>query len=198
MTMPSLTVLFIVMCEVTSSPLTQAQTVPSVLYFSVMEEDGQALVGDVRTASGIDNILSDVDREAIRFKFLTQSSQNQEYFAVDPTTGVLRTVQPIDRDVICEGVTSACEVEVDVATEPRELLYIFRVVVTVSDINDNPPRFEENSQLIQIPESTASGAAFPLASAYDPDIGMFGIQGFKLDPQLPSFALEANVNPDGS
>ena len=75
-------------------------------------------------------------------------------------------------------MTSSCQIELDVVTEPREVLHLFKVIVAIVDINDNSPRFEEDSFSIQIPESTASGAAFPLPSAFDADVSEFDIQGF--------------------
>ncbi|KAM3174400.1 hypothetical protein ACTXT7_010618 [Hymenolepis weldensis] len=133
---------------------------------------------------------------------------------IHPTNGSILTIQPIDREVICENNEFAntslisqhldnpsCEVAflVHITTNDESLLET--VYLLILDENDNPPRFEPSTTTISIPESSPIGGFFYLPSAKDADLGKNGIVNYHLsrvhseaNPQnCPPYTANENV-----
>ncbi|XP_054872460.1 protocadherin alpha-8-like isoform X33 [Amphiprion ocellaris] len=62
----------------------------------------------------------------------------------------------------------------------NEPLKLYRIEISILDVNDNFPYFIAKSQSIDIAESTLPGIRFPLLQAYDADVGRNGINTYKL------------------
>uniref|UniRef100_A0A665X2H8 Cadherin-12 n=1 Tax=Echeneis naucrates TaxID=173247 RepID=A0A665X2H8_ECHNA len=98
----------------------------------------------------------------------------QPYFSVDPKTGVIKTALPnMDREVK-EQYQVLIQAK-DMGGQLGGLAGTTTVNITLSDVNDNPPRFSKSEILEKsnnaVPESSAVGSAVGRIKAHDLDIG---------------------------
>ncbi|NXU69691.1 PCDGK protein, partial [Horornis vulcanius] len=108
--------------------------------------------------------------------------------------GALLVNERIDREELC-GVLSPCSLSFEIVVEnPLEL---YSGTVEIQDINDNDPVFPSSQARLEISESVAAGARFPLESAQDPDVGINSLQTYQLSAN-PNFALDVQTRVDGS
>ncbi|XP_054622106.1 cadherin-6-like isoform X1 [Dunckerocampus dactyliophorus] len=95
--------------------------------------------------------------------------EGQPYFSVDPETGVIKTALPgMDREVK-EKYLVVIQAK-DMAGQMGGLSGTTTVSITLSDVNDNPPRFTKTLYEFKVPESTALGSAVGAIRAVDSDI----------------------------
>ncbi|NXX56826.1 PCDGK protein, partial [Scopus umbretta] len=108
--------------------------------------------------------------------------------------GALLVSERIDREELC-GALSPCSLSFEIVVEnPLEL---YSGAVEIQDINDNDPVFPSSLARLEISESVAAGARFPLESAQDPDVGINSLQTYQLSAN-PHFALDVQTRVDGS
>ncbi|NXP77222.1 PCDGK protein, partial [Ramphastos sulfuratus] len=108
--------------------------------------------------------------------------------------GALLVNERIDREELC-GALSPCILSFEILMEnPLEL---YSGTVEIQDINDNDPVFPSSQARLEISESVAAGARFPLESAQDPDVGVNSLQTYQLSAN-PHFALDVQTRVDGS
>ncbi|NWX47476.1 PCDGK protein, partial [Steatornis caripensis] len=108
--------------------------------------------------------------------------------------GALLVSERIDREELC-GALSPCSLSFEIVVEnPLEL---YSGTVEIQDINDNDPVFPSSQARLEISESVAAGARFPLESAQDPDVGINSLQTYQLSPN-PHFVLDVQTRVDGS
>ncbi|NXP85643.1 PCDGK protein, partial [Passerina amoena] len=108
--------------------------------------------------------------------------------------GALLVNERIDREELC-GAVSPCSLGFEIVVEnPLEL---YSGTVEIQDINDNDPVFPSSQARLEISESVAAGARFPLESAQDPDVGINSLQTYQLSAN-PNFALDVQTRVDGS
>ncbi|NXX44621.1 PCDGK protein, partial [Tricholaema leucomelas] len=108
--------------------------------------------------------------------------------------GALLVNERIDREELC-GALSPCMLSFEILMEkPLEL---YSGTVEIQDINDNDPVFPSSQARLEISESVAAGARFPLESAQDPDVGVNSLQTYQLSAN-PHFALDVQTRVDGS
>ncbi|NXU85333.1 PCDGK protein, partial [Xiphorhynchus elegans] len=108
--------------------------------------------------------------------------------------GALLVSERIDREELC-GALSPCTLSFEIVVEnPLEL---YSGTVEIQDINDNDPVFPSSQARLEISESVAAGARFPLESAQDPDVGINSLQTYQLSAN-PNFALDVQTRVDGS
>ncbi|NXC75457.1 PCDGK protein, partial [Anhinga anhinga] len=108
--------------------------------------------------------------------------------------GALLVSERIDREELC-GTLSPCSLSFEIVVEnPLEL---YSGTVEIQDINDNDPVFPSSQARLEISESVAAGARFPLESAQDPDVGINSLQTYQLSAN-PHFALDVQTRVDGS
>ncbi|TSK14834.1 Cadherin-12 [Bagarius yarrelli] len=94
----------------------------------------------------------------------------QPYFSVEPDTGVIRTALPkMDREVK-ENYQVLIQAK-DMGGQLGGLAGTATINITLSDVNDNPPRFSKNTFHLRVPESSAVGSAVGRIKAHDLDIG---------------------------
>ncbi|XP_007555751.1 cadherin-12 [Poecilia formosa] len=94
----------------------------------------------------------------------------QPYFSVDPKTGVIKTALPnMDREVK-EEYQVLIQAK-DMGGQLGGLAGTTIVNITLSDVNDNPPRFSKSFFHLRVPESSAMGSAVGRIKAHDLDIG---------------------------
>uniref|UniRef100_A0A8C8SDX6 Cadherin EGF LAG seven-pass G-type receptor 1 n=1 Tax=Pelusios castaneus TaxID=367368 RepID=A0A8C8SDX6_9SAUR len=88
-------------------------------------------------------------------------------FYIEPTSGVIRTLRKLDRENV--AVYSLRAFAVDRGSPP--LKASVDIQVTVLDINDNPPVFEQDEFDIFVEENSPIGSIVARISAVDPDEG---------------------------
>ncbi|CAL8400015.1 unnamed protein product, partial [Gadus morhua 'NCC'] len=94
----------------------------------------------------------------------------QPYFSVDPKTGVIKTALPnMDREVK-EQYQVLIQAK-DMGGQLGGLAGTTTVNISLSDVNDNPPRFSKSFFHLRVPESSAVGSAVGRIKAHDLDVG---------------------------
>lgn len=96
--------------------------------------------------------------------------QGQPYFSVDSENGTIKTALPgMDREVK-ENYQVVIQAK-DMAGQMGGLSGTTTVSITLTDVNDSPPRFANHSFRVTAVESTEIGGAIGRIKADDPDIG---------------------------
>ncbi|XP_029309297.1 cadherin-12-like [Cottoperca gobio] len=94
----------------------------------------------------------------------------QPYFSVDPKTGVIRTaLANMDREV--KGEYQVLLQAKDMGGQLGGLASTTTINITLSDVNDNPPRFAKSIFHLRVPESASVGSGVGRIRAHDMDAG---------------------------
>uniref|UniRef100_A0A3Q3JKX1 Cadherin domain-containing protein n=1 Tax=Monopterus albus TaxID=43700 RepID=A0A3Q3JKX1_MONAL len=97
-------------------------------------------------------------------------TDGQDYFSVDPQTGVLRTAVPdMDRETQDEYLV-VLQAK-DMGGHLGGLSGTTTVTVKLSDVNDNPPHFRRSAWSFSVSELAAPGVEVGRLTATDPDLG---------------------------
>uniref|UniRef100_A0A3P8WW31 Cadherin 24, type 2b n=1 Tax=Cynoglossus semilaevis TaxID=244447 RepID=A0A3P8WW31_CYNSE len=96
--------------------------------------------------------------------------QGQQYFSVDPQTGILRTAVP-DMDREAQDTYLVVLQAKDMGGHLGGLSGTTTVTVKLSDVNDNPPRFTQSMWSFSVSELAVAGAEIGRISATDADLG---------------------------
>ncbi|XP_062380945.1 protocadherin alpha-4-like isoform X2 [Sardina pilchardus] len=165
----------------------QVYSVSGQIAYSVSEE--------VNVGTTVGNIAKDINlsvKELVSRGFRIVSGSKKQYFSVNTETGALQVNERIDREELCPGAAS-CTVNLEaVVNSPLQL---YRVRISILDINDNSPIFPVTSTHLNITEITAPGTRFPLENAQDVDIGSNSIKTYKLNPN-EYFTLDVQTHSD--
>ncbi|KAA8583500.1 hypothetical protein FQN60_014708 [Etheostoma spectabile] len=105
--------------------------------------------------------------------------QGQPYFSVEPQTGIIRTALPnMDREA---------RQEYDVVIQAKDmgghmggLSGTTEVKITLTDVNDNPPKFPQSVYSMSVPEDKVPGEEVGRLKAKDPDLGDNGMVNYRL------------------
>ncbi|XP_016310032.1 cadherin-18-like isoform X2 [Sinocyclocheilus anshuiensis] len=97
--------------------------------------------------------------------------QGQPFFTVDPKTGVIRTALPnMDRET--REMYSVIIQAKDMAGSVGGLSGSTTVNISLTDVNDNPPRFPQKNYQLYVPESAQVGKAVGKIKANDEDLSI--------------------------
>lgn len=112
----------------------------------------------------------------LRYSILHTPDTYSQWFHVDPRTGLVTTRTPID----CE--TSPVPRVTVLATDGGEppLSASATLLVTISDVNDNEPIFDQSFYNITVAEDEPVGKCVLRVSASDPDCGVNAMVNFTL------------------
>ncbi|XP_029368006.1 protocadherin gamma-C5-like [Echeneis naucrates] len=147
-------------------------TIDGQTRYSIPEELKQgSVVGNLAKDLGLG--LSDIFYRKLR----VASEAGEQYFSVDAGKGELVVNDGIDREALC-GQSASCVFPLQVVIDKP--LQLYRVEVEILDINDNSPIFPSQEIILQIAESTATGARFPLETAQDLDVGVNSVRSYTL------------------
>lgn len=105
--------------------------------------------------------------------------QGQPYFSVEPQTGIIRTALPnMDREA---------RQEYDVVIQAKDmgghmggLSGTTEVKITLTDVNDNPPKFPQSVYPMSVAEDRVPGEEVGRLKAKDPDLGDNGLVAYSL------------------
>ncbi|XP_049685045.1 protocadherin alpha-2-like [Accipiter gentilis] len=94
--------------------------------------------------------------------------------------------KPLDRETMAEHrlVLSASDGGRPSLTGTMEL------VISVLDVNDNAPQFNQSVYKVQLPESAAEGTLVARVNATDPDLGIYGEVLYEIDTFVPPSASD--------
>ncbi|KAJ8397468.1 hypothetical protein AAFF_G00437440 [Aldrovandia affinis] len=96
--------------------------------------------------------------------------QGQQYFSVDPQTGILRTAVP-DMDREAQDQHLVVLQAKDMGGHLGGLSGTTTVTIRLTDVNDNPPRFTQSMWSFSVSELAVPGAEVGRLSATDADLG---------------------------
>ncbi|XP_038626326.1 cadherin-10 [Tachyglossus aculeatus] len=96
--------------------------------------------------------------------------QGQPYFSVEPETGIIRTALPNMNRENREQYQVVIQAK-DMGGQMGGLSGTTTVNITLTDVNDNPPRFPQNTIHLRVPESSSVGTAVGSVKATDADMG---------------------------
>ncbi|XP_026092884.1 cadherin-11-like [Carassius auratus] len=96
--------------------------------------------------------------------------QGQQYFTVDPQSGILRTAVP-DMDREAQAQYQVVLQARDMGGHQGGLTGTTTVTVHLSDVNDNPPRFTQIMWSFSVSELAVPGVEIGRLSATDADLG---------------------------
>jgi len=187
--------------HLTSSSSPSSSSSSSVVEFHVLEElPPGSYVGNVAADAGFHRKYSPRVAATLRFRVLFQSppsaagspgraapaaAAGRALFAVDESSGDVRTLVRIDRERYCRRA-GRCVARVDVVVQPAAFFEIVRARIHLLDINDNTPTFPLSLVNHSLPESppgadaSASGG-FRVPEADDPDCPAFGVQRYLIE-----------------
>ncbi|KAM9285810.1 cadherin-9 [Cariama cristata] len=96
--------------------------------------------------------------------------QGQPYFSVDPETGIIKTALPDMSRENREQYQVVIQAK-DMGGQMGGLSGTTTVNITLTDVNDNPPRFPQSTYQFSSPESAPPGTSLGRIKANDPDVG---------------------------
>ncbi|NWS66392.1 CADH9 protein, partial [Crotophaga sulcirostris] len=96
--------------------------------------------------------------------------QGQPYFSVDPETGIIKTALPEMSRENREQYQVVIQAK-DMGGQMGGLSGTTTVNITLTDVNDNPPRFPQSTYQFNSPESAPPGTPLGRIKASDPDVG---------------------------
>ncbi|XP_039183474.1 cadherin-11 [Crotalus tigris] len=105
--------------------------------------------------------------------------EGQPYFSVEPQTGIIRTALPnMDREAK-EEYHVVIQAK-DMGGHMGGLSGTTKVTITLTDVNDNPPKFPQSVYQMSISEAAVPGEEAGRVKAKDPDIGENGLVTYNI------------------
>lgn len=108
----------------------------------------------------------DGDNEQLRYHIHSGAKDN---FVIDPKTGVISVAADANLDIQRNGDTYEIRVQVDDSGTPYKQTGETLVRITIQDINDKPPKFEQESYTVYVLESVPVGETVLQVNANDDD-----------------------------
>ncbi|XP_062870801.1 protocadherin beta-16-like [Trichomycterus rosablanca] len=169
----------------------------SCFYFMVQSNGdiSYSIQEEMKIGSVIGNLAKDLGINektlSMRKARLDVDDEGKRYCDIDMKTGDLTVADRIDREGLC-GFTTVCVLKYEVILEnPMEM---HRIVVEITDINDNSPSFSKDVVKLEIRESADKGARYAISEAQDADIGTNSVQNYKLQDNA-YFSFKFHNNP---
>uniref|UniRef100_A0A3Q3BWU4 Protocadherin 1 alpha 4 n=1 Tax=Haplochromis burtoni TaxID=8153 RepID=A0A3Q3BWU4_HAPBU len=142
--------------------------------YSVSEEVDKGTV--------VGNIAKDLNINTQQLEergFRIVSGYSKAYFEANLRTGALFVGERIDREELCPNLPK-CSLNIEgLLNHPMN---IYRIEVSIVDVNDNAPTFLEQIHVFNISESSSTGERYPLPAAQDADTGSNSVKSYKLSP----------------
>ncbi|KAL8194804.1 UNVERIFIED_CONTAM: Cadherin-11 [Gekko kuhli] len=105
--------------------------------------------------------------------------EGQPYFSVEAQTGIIRTALPnMDREAK-EEYHVVIQAK-DMGGHMGGLSGTTKVTITLTDVNDNPPKFPQSVYQMSISEAAVPGEEAGRVKAKDPDIGENGLVAYNI------------------
>ncbi|XP_055147775.1 cadherin-24 isoform X1 [Symphalangus syndactylus] len=118
------------------------------------------------------------------------------FFSVDPQTGVVRTAIPnMDRETQEEFLV-VIQAK-DMGGHMGGLSGSTTVTVTLSDVNDNPPKFPQSLYQFSVVETAGPGTLVGRLRAQDPDLGDNALMAYSILDGEGSEAFSISTDPQG-
>ncbi|NXE42701.1 PCDG7 protein, partial [Ptilorrhoa leucosticta] len=121
----------------------------------------------------------------VKYSYQTVPVKASKIFQLNAETGAITLMRSLDFE---EGTSYELEVQ---AHDGGDLFDIAKVVITVTDVNDNTPEISVRSALNSIPEDAPSGTVVALLHVQDRDSGANGEVRCLLDGGVP-FRLQSS------
>ena len=136
---------------------------------------GYVIVDHINSTDGDHTTNADI-------KFSIIEGDPLNFFAIDGVTGRITTSGALDR----EFATSVTLVAAAIDQGDPPLTGTVEVLVTLLDVNDSPPQFDQESYSATVSEAARVGTRVVLISASDPDLNENGtVSYFLVDPTQP-------------
>ncbi|XP_056625255.1 protocadherin gamma-A4-like isoform X14 [Triplophysa dalaica] len=150
-----------------------AHTANGDVSYSIPEEMKRgSVIGNIAKDLGLD-----VNRLSFRKARIDIEGNRKRFCEINLNTGELTVKERIDREALC-GKKASCVLKQELVLEnPLEL---FRIILTIEDINDSSPQFTDTIIKFEISESADKGSRYLLDEAHDADIGVNSVQSFML------------------
>ncbi|XP_069758164.1 cadherin-11-like isoform X2 [Narcine bancroftii] len=105
--------------------------------------------------------------------------EGQPYFSVEPQTGIIRTALPnMDREAREEYLV-VIQAK-DMGGHMGGLSGTTKVTITLTDVNDNPPKFPQSVYQMSVSEDAKVGTLVGRLKAKDPDVGENGMVSYSI------------------
>ncbi|XP_041359656.1 protocadherin-11 X-linked-like isoform X2 [Gigantopelta aegis] len=183
--------LFVIL--VTIFKLASAQ---DVIYTIHEELKLNTFIGNIRQNSSLKNIVSSDNVNTLTYSILQAGNAHAKLFNISSKDGNLYTAARVDREALCL-FTSKCELFLEVAVHSSSF-YSYKIKIVVLDTNDNSPTFTQESEFLEIPESSQTGVSFPFDGAVDNDTDKNSLQSYEILPQNVPFGVSFTKNLDGT
>ncbi|KAF7994935.1 hypothetical protein HCN44_004407 [Aphidius gifuensis] len=97
-------------------------------------------------------------------------------FAIDSTTGTVRTAKQLDRESVSRYNLKAAAVDRGIPA----LSSIVPIIIKIEDVNDSPPAFESDKIILYIAENSPIGSTVGQIYAHDPDEGINAVVQYSI------------------
>ncbi|XP_066904779.1 protocadherin-like wing polarity protein stan isoform X2 [Halyomorpha halys] len=112
-------------------------------------------------------------------------SSDTTEFTINPDTGAIITTAVLDREITSGYLLSVTAKD----NGTPQLSDSTDVEITVTDVNDNPPKFSQESYLVSVSEDVPIGTSILQVSATDPDLSLNGRVRYSLE-DTDTFIME--------
>ena len=170
--------LWIIFCALFSAVFAQDRVILNIEFNIYEEQRIGSPIGNVAAESNIGNdkgytftILDNTDDKQVKSKIHLNS-----------TTGELATAKVINRETECSFET-VCDISFEVAANGDASYRVLSVKISILDMNDNTPKFEESYKHFELSESKPVNYEITLTPATDLDMGENnGVVGYEFSP----------------
>ncbi|NXH23303.1 CAD19 protein, partial [Bucco capensis] len=119
------------------------------------------------------------DPSGLSARLLYNLIQGQPYFSVEPKTGVIRMASQMDRETKDQYLVIIQAK--DMVGQAGAFSATATVTINLSDINDNPPKFQQGLYYMSVSEEAPVGTTVGKISAEDSDIGENAAMNYSIE-----------------